>query len=44
MLNDDRPTGYLANDGYSKGESGTLHLIRTTWNSVQKHGYEDFKS
>ena len=40
LLYDDRPIGSLANGGYSKGESGTLRLIRTTCKSVQTHGCE----
>ena len=31
LLYDDRPVGSLANGGYSKGGSGTLRLIRTTY-------------
>ena len=31
---DERPIGSLANGGYSKGESGTLRLIRTPCKSV----------
>ena len=38
LLYDDRPIGSLANDGYSKGESGTLRLIRTASKSVKTHG------
>ena len=37
---DDRPVGFLANGGYSKGESGTLRLIRNTCKAVQTHGWE----
>ena len=40
LLYDDRPVGSLANGGYSKGESGTLRLIRTTCKAVQTHGCE----
>ena len=40
MLYDDRPIGSLTNGGYSKGESGTLRLIRTTCKLVQTHGLE----
>ena len=40
LLYDDRPVGSLAYGGYSKGESGTLRLIRTTPKAVQTHGYE----
>ena len=37
LLNDDKPIGSLANGGYSKGESGTLRLIRTTCKSLHTH-------
>ena len=40
-LYDDRPIGSLANGGYSKGEWGTLRLIRPTCKSVQTHGCEN---
>ena len=40
LLYDDRPVGSVANGGDSKGESGTLRLIRTTWKAVQTHGCE----
>ena len=38
LLYDDSPDGSLANGGYSKGESGTLQLLRTTCKTVQTHG------
>ena len=37
LLYDDRPIGSVANSAYSKGESGTLRLIRTTCKAVQTH-------
>ena len=37
---DDRPVGSLANGGYSKGESGTLRLIRAACKAVQTYGCE----
>ena len=40
MLYDDRPVGSFANGGYSKGESGTLRLIRTTCKAIQTLGCE----
>ena len=40
LLYDDRPVGSLANAGYSKVESGTLRLIRTTCKAVRTHGCE----
>ena len=41
LLSFDRPVGSLANGWYSKGESGTLWLIRTTCKAVQTHGCEE---
>ena len=38
LLYDDRPVVSIANGGYSKGESGTLRLIRTTCKVIQTHG------
>ena len=40
LLYDDILVGLLANAGYSKGESGTFWLIRTTCKAVQRHGCE----
>ena len=40
LLYADKSIGYFDNSGYSKGESGTSCLIRTTFKSVQTHGCE----
>ena len=40
LLYDEGLVSFFVNIGYSKGESGTSHLIRTTCKSVQTHGCE----
>ena len=40
LLYDDRTVASLANAGYSKGEPGTLRMIRTTCKAVWTHGCE----
>ena len=40
LLYDDRPIGSLENGGYSKGESCTLRLTRTTCKEIRTHGCE----
>ena len=40
LLYDDRPVDSLANGGYSKGESATSQLIRTTCKAVLTHRCE----
>jgi hypothetical protein len=40
LLHDDTKVGSLSQGGYSKGESGTLHLLRTVCKAVQAKGFE----
>ena len=38
ILYEDQPIGSLRHGGYSKGESGTLRLVRRVFKSVQWRG------